>query len=110
MPTVFRHAVNTGIGTEPIDVLQIPEGVRATVIGCNLANTTEYDTVVANVYVVDENSTQAYYVKGLVIPPNTTVKLITQGEKLILPETSGIRIVCDTEDSIDTTISYVEIS
>ena len=110
MPTVFRHAVNTGIGTEPVDVLQIPEGVRATVIGCNLANTTEYDTVVANVYVVDENSTQAYYVKGLVIPPNTTVKLITQGEKLILPETSGIRIVCDTEDSIDTTISYVEIS
>jgi hypothetical protein len=110
MPTVFRHAVNTGIGTEPVDVLQIPEGVRATVIGCNLANTTDYDTVVANVFVVDENSTQAYYVKGLVIPPNTTVKLITQGEKLILPETAGIRVVSDTEDSIDTTISYVEIS
>jgi hypothetical protein len=110
MPTVFRHAVNTGIGTEPVDVLQIPEGVRATVIGCNLANTTDYDTVVANVFVVDENSTQAYYVKGLVIPPNTTVKLITQGEKLILPETAGIRIVSDTADSIDTTISYVEIS
>jgi hypothetical protein len=110
MPTVFRHAVNTGIGTEPVDVLQIPEGVRATVIGCNLANTTDYDTIVANVFVVDENSTQAYYVKGLVIPPNTTVKLITQGEKLILPETAGIRIVSDTEDSIDTTISYVEIS
>jgi hypothetical protein len=110
MPTVFRHAVNTGIGTEPVDVLQIPEGVRATVIGCNLANTTDYDTIVANVFVVDENSTQAYYVKGLVIPPNTTVKLITQGEKLILPETAGIRIVSDTADSIDTTISYVEIS
>jgi hypothetical protein len=110
MPTVFRHAVNTGIGTDPVDVLQIPEGVRATVIGCNLANTTDYDTVVANVFVVDENSTQAYYVKGLVIPPNTTVKLITQGEKLILPETAGIRVVSDTEDSIDTTISYVEIS
>ena len=42
--------------------------------------------------------------------PNTSVKLITQGEKLILPETSGIRIVSDTEDSIDTTISFVEIS
>ena len=110
MPTVFRHKVNTGIGTEPVDVLQIPEGVRATVIGCNLANTTEFDTVVADVFVVDENSTQAFYVKGLVIPPNTSVKLVTQGEKLILPETSGIRIVCDTEDSIDTTISYVEIS
>lgn len=110
MPTVFKHAVNTDIGMTPVDVLQIPAGVRATVIGCNLANTTEFDTVIANVYVVDENSTQGHYVKGLVIPPNTSVKLITQGEKLILPETSGIRIVSDTENSIDSTISYVEIS
>jgi hypothetical protein len=110
MPTVFRHAVNTGIGTEPVDILQIPEGVRATIIGCNLANITDYDTAVVNVYVVDENSTQAHYVRGLVIPPNTSVKIVTQGEKLILPETSGIRIVSDTEDSIDATVSYVEIS
>lgn len=110
MPTVFKHAVNTGIGTTPTDVLQIPGGVRATVIGCNLANITDYETVNVDVFVVDENSTQAYYIRGLVIPPNTTVKIVTQGEKLILPETSGIRIVSDTEDSVDSTISYVEIS
>jgi hypothetical protein len=66
--------------------------------------------VIVNVYVIDENSTQAHYIKNLPIPPNTSVKLITQGEKLILPETAGMRIVSDTEDSIDTTISYVEIS
>lgn len=110
MPTLFRHLVNTGIGTTPVDTLQIPLGVRATVIGLNLANVTDYDTVNVNVYVVDENSTQAHYVRGLVIPPNTTAKVITQGEKLILPETAGIRIVSDTEDSVDATISYVEIS
>ena len=110
MPTVFKHAVNTGIGTEPVDILQIPEGVRATVIGCNLANITDYDTAIVDVFVVDENSTQAHYVRGLVIPPNTSVKVVTQGEKLILPETSGIRVVSDTEDSIDSTVSYVEIS
>jgi hypothetical protein len=110
MPTLFRHAVNTNIGTVPVDVLQVDAGVRVTVIGCNLANVTEFDTVIVNVFVIDENSTQAYYVKNLPIPPNTSVKLITQGEKLILPETAGIRIVSDTEDSVDTTISYVEIS
>ena len=110
MPTLFRHAVNTGIGTTPEDILQIPLGVRATVIGLNLANITDYDTVNVDVYVIDENSTQAHYVRGLVIPPNTTAKVITQGEKLILPETAGIRIVSDTEDSVDATISYFEIS
>ena len=65
MPTLFKHAVNTSIGTTPVDVLQIAAGVRATVIGCNLANVTEFDTVVVNVFVIDENSTQAYYIKNL---------------------------------------------
>jgi hypothetical protein len=110
MPTLFRHAVNTDIGTTPVDVLQIPLGVRATVIGLNLANVTDYDTAVVDVYVIDENSTQAHYVRGLSISPNSTAKIITQGEKLILPETAGIRIVSDTEDSIDVVVSYVEIS
>jgi hypothetical protein len=110
MPTLFRHAITTSVGVTPVDVLQIPEGVRATVIGCNIANVTDYDTVVANVYIIDENSTQATYARGLVIAPNTSVKIITQGEKLILPATSGIRIETDTEDSVDVTISYVEIS
>lgn len=110
MPTQFKHQVATDIGTTPVDVLQIPLGVRATVIGCNIANTTDYDTVNVDVYVIDENSTQAYYVKGLSIAPNTSVKLITQGEKLILPETAGIRIISDVDSSIDATLSYVEIS
>jgi hypothetical protein len=110
MPTLFRHSVNTDIGTTPVDVLQIPLGVRATVIGMNIANVTDYDTVIVNIFVIDENSTQAHYVRGLSISPNSTAKIITQGEKLILPETAGIRIVSDTEDSIDAVISYVEIS
>ena len=110
MPTLFKHAVVTEIGTTPVDVLQIALGVRATVIGCNLANITDYDTAVVDVYVIEENSTQAHYIRGLSISPNSAVKIITQGEKLILPETAGIRIVSDTPDSIDATVSYVEIS
>lgn len=110
MPTQFKQAVNIDIGTTPTDILQIPAGLRATVIGFNIANVTDYDTVNVQVYVIDENSTQAYYVKNLIIPPNTTVKVVTQGEKLILPETAGIRIVSDVDESLHTTISYVEIS
>jgi hypothetical protein len=109
MPTVFKQAVTTDIGTTPVDVLQIGEGVRSTVIGCNLANTTD-DDVIVDVFVVDENSTQAYYVRGLLIPPYNAAKIVTNSEKLILPETAGIRIVSDTDNSIDSTISYVEIS
>ena len=110
MPTVFKHSLVTQIGTTPVDVVEIGGGVRATVIGCNLANVTDYDTVITDVQVVGEDTTVSYYVKGLAIPPNTSVKLITQGEKLILPQNTNLRITCDVTDSIDATISYVEIS
>ena len=110
MPTVFKHALVTQIGTNPTDVVEIGNGVRATVIGCNLANVTDYDVIVADVLIVGADTTVSYYIKGLAIPPNTAVKLVTQGEKLILPENTELRIVSDTADSIDATVSYVEIS
>jgi hypothetical protein len=110
MPTVFKHSLVTQIGTTPTDVVEIGAGVKATVIGCNLANVTEYDVVVADVQIVGADTTTAYYVKGVAIPPNTSVKIITQGEKLILPANTELRIVSDTADSIDATVSYVEIS
>jgi hypothetical protein len=110
MPTVFRHSLVTQVGTTPTDIVEIGAGVRATVIGCNLANITDYDTVVADLQVVGADTTVSYYVRGLIIPPNSSVKVITQGEKLILPETTGLRLVTDTPDSIDATTSYVEIS
>lgn len=110
MPTVFKHAISTEIGTTPVDVVDIPGGVRATVIGCNLANITDYDTVSVNVYVIGSDTTLSYYVKKIPIPPNTSIKIITNGEKLILPELTGLRIVSDVENSVDATVSYVEIS
>jgi len=110
MPTVFKHSLVTQIGTNPTDVVEIGAGVRATVIGCNLANITENDVITADVQIVGADTTTAYYVKGLSIPPNTSVKIVTQGEKLILPANTELRITSDTADSIDATVSYVEIS
>lgn len=110
MPTVFKHAISTEIGTTPVDVLDIPGGVRATVIGCNISNITDYDTVTVNVFVIGSDTTLSYYVKSIPIPPNTSLKVITNGEKLILPELTGLRISCDVDNSVDATISYVEIS
>jgi hypothetical protein len=51
MPTVFKHSLVTQVGTTPTDIVEIGAGVRATVIGCNLANTTDYDTVVADLQI-----------------------------------------------------------
>ena len=110
MPTVFKQAIATEIGTTPVDVVDVQAGTRATVIGCNIANTTDYDTVTVDVFVIGSDTTLSYYVKKIPIPPNTSLKVITNGEKLILPELTGLRIVSDVENSLDATVSYVEIS
>lgn len=110
MPTLFQHSLVTQIGTSPTDVVEIGPGIRATVIGCNLANVTEFDTVLVDVDIVGSDTTVSKYVKQLAIPPNTSVKLITQGEKLILPSNTALRITSDTTNSVDATVSFVEIS
>ena len=110
MPTSFRHAIENSIGTTPVDLLTTPVGFRITVVGCNLVNVTDYDNIIVDVFITDGASAQAYYVKGAVIPPNTSLKVVTNGEKLILPEGAGLRIVSDLPDSVDATISYVELS
>ena len=110
MPTEFKNEVVTGIGTTPVDILQIVAGVRATVVGLNLANISDYDMAVVNIYVIDESSTVGNYARQIPIPPGSSAKVITNGERLILPETAGMRIECDTDNCIDATISYVEIS
>jgi hypothetical protein len=110
MPTVFKNEVVRGVGTTPVDIYQVVAGVRSTIVGLNLSNTSDYDMAVVNIYVIDESSTVASYARLIPIPPGSSAKVITNGERLILPETAGMRIECDTEDCIDATISYVEIS
>ncbi len=108
MATFFRTRVVKSIGTTPADVVQTVGNNRFTIIGCNLANVTD-NPVTIDIYVVDSSSTAAYYIKGLVIPENTSAKVITNGEKLILAEQCGLRIVSNTADSVDAVISYAEI-
>lgn len=110
MPTVFKQAISTEIGTTPVDVVDVQPGTRATVIGCNIANITDYDTVTVDVFVIGSDTTLSYFVKKIPIPPNTSLKVITNGEKLILPESTGLRIQADVDNAIDATVSYVEIS
>ena len=111
MPTVFKNTVSESIGTTTATVLTVPTGTKATVIGFNLTNKTEFDAVKVDVEVTNENAaTEVYYVKDMIIPPRTTAKIVTQGEKLIVPADGTIKVTSDTASSVDLTLSYVEIS
>lgn len=108
MATYFRTQVVKNVGTTPIDVVGTVDNNRFTIVGCNVANIVDEDVII-DVWVVDSSSTAAYYVKQLIIPPYTSAKVITNGEKLILENNTFLRIGCDTTAGIDVVVSYVEI-
>ena len=108
MATFFRTAIVPNIGTTPVEVLAVAPGNRFTLVGCNLANTTDY-TVIIDIKIENAAAVQAYYIKQLVIDPYTSAKVVTNGEKNILAESCKMIITSDTANSIDAVISYAEI-
>lgn len=109
MASFFRTKVEKDIGTTPVAVLTTSPASRFTIIGCNLANTTD-EVVIVDVTITDESSVTAYYIKGLSIEPYTSAKVVTNGEKIILAESTTMTIVSDTAASIDLVASYAEIT
>ena len=109
MASFFRTKVEKDIGTTPVDVLVTSPASRYTLIGCNLANTTD-EPVIVDVTITDSSSVTGYYIKQLIIEPYTSAKLVTNGEKIILAEETTMTIVSDTAASIDMVASYAEIT
>lgn len=108
MASFFRTKVSKDIGTTPVDVLATSVGNRFTLIGCNLANTTD-DVVIVDVTITDANNITGYYIRQLAIDPYTSAKIVTNGEKIILAENTTMTIVSDTNSSVDLIASYAEI-
>jgi hypothetical protein len=108
MASFFRTHVEKDIGTTPVDVVSMGANNRATLIGCNLANTTD-DNVYVDIIVENASAVAGYYIKQLMIDPYTSAKVITNGEKLIIAENCKLRIISDTADSVDAILSYAEI-
>ena len=109
MATFFRNTVTKEIGLKPVEVLQTSIGARATVIGLSLTNLTN-DFVYVSILVEDDTSVQGYYLKDTVIPANTSLRAVNQGEKLIVAAGSRILVQSSVTDSIDAIVSYVEIT
>lgn len=105
--TNLRTKIETNIGITPVNVLS-PSITSCTLIGCNIANITD-DDVIIDIKIVDPSLVSAYYIKQLVIPPYNSVKVITNGEKLILAQNYKLQIVSDTANGVDAVISYAEI-
>jgi hypothetical protein len=108
MATTFKNRVVSGIGTARQQVLESASNSRITIVGFSLANLTD-GVILVNVELQDETSTIGYYAKDLILPPNTSLRVLNGGEKLILAPSNVLYVNSNTNDSVDVIISTVEI-
>lgn len=108
MATTFRNKVIKEVGTVPIIAIETAANTRSTIIGMSLANLTS-EIVYASVLIHDDTSVEGYLIKDIMIPPNTSLRPVSTGEKLILAPSNQLLLVCDTEEGYDAVISFVDI-
>jgi hypothetical protein len=108
MATFFKNTVVKDVGTQQIQMYEAAAGTRTTVIGLSLTNLTE-SVVYVDVLVKDDTSVEAFYLKHTAVPPDSSLRAVQQGEKLILDSNNAISVKADIDDAIDAVLSYVEV-
>lgn len=108
MATYFKNKIIKNVGVVKQIAFASDAATNATVIGLSLTNLTEF-AVRANVLVQDDTSVEGYYIKGIMVPPNSSLKVLEAGEKLIIPANNTLLVQSDLDDSLDAVISYVDI-
>lgn len=109
MATFFKNKVVNNVGTVPVQLAQTIAGTRATAIGLSITNLTEI-IVSVSVTLTDETSTTGYFLKDVEIPPQSSLRAINGGEKLIIASENELKIVANIPNAVDVILSYVEIT
>jgi hypothetical protein len=108
MANFFKNKLVSGLGTDDTTpVLTTDPTARTTIIGLSLTNMTE-GIVLASIKLSD-TSTEAYYIKNIIVPSNQSLRVINGGERLVLGVDTEVYIFSNTPDSLDLVLSYVEI-
>ena len=108
MATQFKNKVIKEVGSVPILALETDASTKSTIIGVNLANLTDF-IVYASILLHDDTSVEGYFMKDVMVPPNSSLKALAAGEKLILAPTNELYFVADQDNALDVIISYVDI-
>ena len=110
MATNFRNNVTKNIGTVPVSVYTAPISIYSTVVGLVLANLTESVVKASVTLTATPDSVTVFIVKDVLIAPNSSLRVLNSGEKLIVASQNSLNVQSNINDSLDCVLSYVEIS
>ena len=101
MATNFRNNVTKNIGTVPVSVYTAPISIYSTVVGLVLANLTESVVKASVTLTATPDSVSGYIVKDVLIAPNSSLRVLNSGEKLIVASQNSLNVQSNINDSLD---------
>lgn len=108
MATTFKNKVIKEVGAVPITALETDANTRSTIVGISLANLTD-GLIYASIMIKDDTSITGYFLKDVLVPPNSSLRAMSAGEKLILAPDNQLLLMADQDAGLDAVISYVDI-
>jgi|TARA_Y100000389_G_C17284203_1_gene424552 hypothetical protein len=108
MANYFRNSIEKNIGSTPVTMVDNTNNSKLTVVGISLANVSESNLFI-DVTVTNELDVEGYFIKEVMLPPNSSLRLIAGGEKLILGNDNQLKVKSNLANSVDAIVSYVEI-
>ena len=108
MATFFKNKVIKDVGKQAVEVYTTGVSTKTTVIGLALCNLTA-SVISVSILISDDTSVTGYYLKDVLVPPNSTLKALNGGEKLVFPATNVLYAQSNIDASLDVIMSQVEI-
>jgi len=113
MANTFKLKTKANIDTSLVAVYTTPASTTTVVIGLTLANITSA-SITADVQLVSdtvdvETNTDVYIAKAIPLPAGSSVEIMA-GNKIVLKATDVLKVKGSAPNSVDATLSIMEIT
>lgn len=105
----ITNKVIKSLGKTETNLITTAFNQKGACVGLSLANLTQ-STVRASVLLEDADNVKGYYIKDVAVPPNSSLRVINGGEKLLLAPENSVSVLCDTNNALDVIFSLVVIT
>ena len=112
MPNTFKNYTKDGsavAASTDMDVYTVPGSTTATVIGLTVANITT-SQITVDVKLITSSGDDTFILKTAPVPAGSGIVPIGGDQKLVMETGDILRVIPDTANSADSTVSVLEIS
>jgi len=108
MANTFKLKTKANVGTATSDIYVVPSATTTTVIGITLANVSGSGCLVG-VGITRASSDDVKLLKNVPIPQGSSLEFM-QGNKVVLETTDTLTVNSDTNNSIDVSLTIMEMT